>query len=570
MTKPQLYALVPIMLHGPCVRVCVTGVFLLTLLAAAPAGAGQAGDTSPCAACVGLVISPGQALALPSGLGGLTVLVDAGRQHPAKESLDDIARRGGRPGLRIEGLPDAPLPAALVRAARTIVLDLNGAEASEAPEALAYTLKTHLTAIRASADRPVELGIAGPSALLDALLARDLASYTDFLVWPSVTARSGAAPQRWRTMGRGVPVLRSVAAALQATREQGMELWLWRLPPSIDEMGRIAADLARAAAWLTPGLVAPSHVEVRCGAARAETFLNPATLDTIALARCGPGDAATVAPADAGVERLTLADGATLFRVPAPHASDRFAAGVDVVGARDLRVEEIIARHQAAAARQASLVRSLISMGTSTLSFEAPGFSAPVTISAATTIYADRVRTELEQRRILVNGIAFSGRGVPRLPIIEAERVASPPLTITLGDVYRYRLTGQAQVGRTRCFVVDFRPVDPDALLFSGRAWIAVDGYAMVKVEAAQTGLRGAIVSSEQTDEYREHQPGIWLLERSDVRQMYEGAAHRTPIHRVVTLTSHEINTDDFEQRLHVAYASDSVMLRDTAEGFRY
>lgn len=252
----------------------------------------------------------------------------------------------------------------------------------------------------------------------------------------------------------------------------------------------------------------------------------------------------------------------------APEAGDRFTSGI--VGARPLSVEEIVARHQAAAARQAAAVKSLISAGTLTLSFEAPGFPAPVTISSDTIIYSGAGRTELEQRRIRVNGIAFQGRGVPRLPIIEPERVASPPLTITLSDVYRYRLAGEAEIARTRCYIVEFRPIDPAAPLFTGRAWIAADDFAMVKVAAVQTGLRGAIVSSEQEDEYREHDGGVWLLARSDIRQMYEGAAHRTPIHRVLEIATHAINPPDFETRLQAAYASDSIMLRDTPQGFRY
>src|SRR5919206_305395 len=86
---------------------------------------------------------------------------------------------------------------------------------------------------------------------------------------------------------------------------------------------------------------------------------------------------------------------------------------------------------------------------------------------------------------------------------------------------------------------------------------------------SASTALRGPIVSSEQTDEFR--QVGTaWLLSRSDVRQIYEGAGHRTPIHRVLAIARHEVNPPDFAARLQAAYLSTSVMLRDTPEGFRY
>src|SRR5207245_5779510 len=61
-----------------------------------------------------------------------------------------------------------------------------------------------------------------------------------------------------------------------------------------------------------------------------------------------------------------------------------------------------------------------------------------------------------------------------------------------------------------------------------------------------------------------------WLLGRSETHQVYAGAGHRTPIHRVLTLTAHEPNPPDFAARLEAAHASASVMLQETPAGFRY
>ncbi|MEO5898209.1 MAG: hypothetical protein ABIS06_21190 [Vicinamibacterales bacterium] len=247
-----------------------------------------------------------------------------------------------------------------------------------------------------------------------------------------------------------------------------------------------------------------------------------------------------------------------------------FSEDVEVRGTRRLAVDEIVARHQAAARRQASLVARSISSGVLTLTFEAPGFPAPVTITSDTVIYADRERTELEQRSIRVNGIEFRGGQVPRLPILEPDRAAAPPLTITLSDFYRYALREEDTLDGVRCYVVAFEPTASDQSLFSGRAWIAVDSFAMVKVSATQTGLRGPIISSEQVDQFRPAGNGIWMLSVSEVRQIYEGAAYRTPIHRRLTIARAEIDPEDFLARRAAAYASDAVMLRDTAEGYRY
>jgi hypothetical protein len=204
------------------------------------------------------------------------------------------------------------------------------------------------------------------------------------------------------------------------------------------------------------------------------------------------------------------------------------------------------------------------------LTFEAPGFSAPMAITSQAVIYTAPDAVEIEQRDIRVNGIAFAGGRVPRLPLLEPERVASPPLAITLTDLYTYRLDGEDTVDGVRCHVVSFTPVDRHRSLFAGRVWIAMDTFVMVKVSAVQTGLRGPIVSSEQTDQFRVDPSGLWLLARSEVRQLYEGAGHRTPIHRVLAIDRQEVNPAAFAERRRAAYASPAIMLRDTPEGFRY
>jgi len=267
------------------------------------------------------------------------------------------------------------------------------------------------------------------------------------------------------------------------------------------------------------------------------------------------------APADAAALSRAL----RLAQAP----PDRFALSVDVPGLATLGVEEIIARHQGAAARQHAAIRTRVSSGTMSLTFEAPAFSAPVTVAADVVMYVAGGRTDLEHRSIRVNGLQV-GDDVPKLPLIEPDRVASPPLAIELTDVYRYSLEGTEVVDGTAAYVVAFEPVVPRRTLFKGRAWIARDSFALVRVSAAQTNLRGAIVASEQTDEFAPDGSGFWLLRRSQVHQRYEGAGHRTPIERVLTLDRHDINPGDFDARRRAAFASSSVILRDTPHGYRY
>jgi hypothetical protein len=429
-------------------------------------------------------VTDAQSAVLPERLEGFDVLVrvSPGRAAEAADAIADIARRGGRPGLLVEGVPTSAIAGALGARVQTILVRLDASQGA----ADVFALKRLLTELRASVPPTTALGISVQARDV----ARELAPYVDVMALDRGTASFGFTPE-WRFVAAA-----DLGSALAATASADAARWAWLLPEDGEAAGRLLGELTR--------------------------------------------------PADHPVE------------------------DVQVVAARPLTVEEIVARHQAAAARQAGLVRKLISTGTLTITFEAPGFAAPIALTSDTTIYAGRDHTDLEQRNVRVNGVAFKTGGVPRLPIIEPERVASAPLAITLTNVYRYALDGEDTIRGTRCFVVAFTPVNGDRPLFSGRAWIAAETFAMLKVAATQTGLKGAIVSSEQIDEFREERPGAWLLARSEVRQLYEGAGHRTPITRVLAIAGHEVNPPDFEARRDAAYASSHVMLRDTPEGYRY
>jgi len=472
-------------LHGPTWKVGTTS------------GAGLQ-DHPPCATCIVLTIAPGQALALPEALNGLDVLVRVNAEpREVQPALAEIVRKGGRPGLVMDGVPDTPIAPALLSVARVVLIELGTLPPDADWDATAYAVKMRFTSARAAAPAGILWGIVARRPAVQALLGRDVGPYIDIVASPDDLAADRTGHAIWRVLQGPDGPPKTADEALKATQSTSTttraDRWLWRVPEGVD---------------VTP--------------------------------------------------------------IATPEVSGRIVEEVEVVGSRTLTVDEIVARHQAVAVRQAALVRTLISTGTLTLSFEAPGFPAPITITSQAIVYMAPDRTELEQRKVRVNGIEFPGGGVPRLPIIEPERVASPPLTITLTGLYRYRLDGDDSVGGTRCHVVAFEPLDTRQPLFRGRAWIAMDTFAMVRVAAAQTALGGPIVSSEQVDDYRLAQDGIWLLSRSDVRQTYEGAAHRTPIHRVLTFDRQEINPWDFEMRRQSAYASASLMLRDTPEGYRY
>jgi hypothetical protein len=390
----------------------------------------------------------------------------------------------------------------------TIVLHARDYEGNGDP-AEALTLKRVLTELRAAAPQAA-LGISGSLSRLRPLFSHDIGPYLDVVAADAAGDMAGL--PRWATARLGSADREEHLRTL--ARTEGVDAVL----VSLD---RRAADDGGRAAWLV-----------------------------------------------SAVSRLNQA--------PTTESAAPFEESVTVVARRRLSAAEIVARHQASAARQRALVRSLISSGRLRVTFEAPGFSAPVVVEANSELFQSGTPTEIAQRAIRVNGLDFGGNEVPRLPIIEPERVATPPLEIALTSAYRYRLLGVENIETTpkprlTTYVIAFEPRHAAASLHRGKTWIDTETFGLVRLQVTQTGLKGPIVSSEQVDEYvQDASEGVWLLARSEVRQLYEGAGHRTPIGRVLTIDRHEINPPTFEERRVAAHASDAVMIRDTAAGYVY
>lgn len=546
-----------------CVARCE--ILLIGLLAARTVAAQPTPslDSPPCGPCAEISLTPAQALAAPLRLNGVHVLL---RVAPGVDRGDwaaafaDLRERDGRVGLHLTDVPAGDDPS-LSAGGHALLIEAHEGE----PDRLAFALKQAFTRARAVRSTTT-LVLAARRQLILALLQRDLAPYVDALLSldePLGDAVPAGRPE-WRMHER------PLQAGAQVIEEgHAGDTSVWRLSSDAADASLLLHDLAALQPWLPRGLVRVPDRAMRCGAAALPTFLDPQTLDLVANATtCAVNASIETDVQGAVLDRLHV-HGATLVRLRGG-TGGRFAQGVQVSGARNLTVEEVVARYQAAAARQSGAIRTSIAAGTLTLTFEAPGFPAPMTVTSRTTIFQSDTRTDFQQQDIRVNGVSFSGTGVPRLPIIEPERVAAPPLAIALTESYSYRLIGRETVDGRDCYVVGFTPRTRRTPLFEGRAWIDAQEFALVRTSGVQTGLRGPVTASEQTDEFRRVRDDVWMLARSDVRQTYEGAAVRTPIHRLLILDSYEINPADFTTRREAAYASNDVLLRDTPEGFRY
>jgi hypothetical protein len=577
---------------------------LFTLLGVLPlpvAAAADPGPGAPCGACVVLRLAEGEVepLVATEGppLAGLDVVMPATVADAARAAL---LARGVRVWLET-GVAGETVARELTGEIAGVVLTA-GPDADADADRVAFEVKRTASAIRG--EQPsVRIALAANAALLGELAARGVAAYVDVIVLTSLEgdervdlARAYRGLDRWRLApeGTGDPLDR----ILQLTAGSSDSVVL----PAAGDPVRAAGTIAALRALLPAGLTPLPDVAVVCDACQTDVWLHPETLEAVAVVRAPypietftarpGGTAIVVADVERGgtrpVEAVRVGNGAAalvpveaaaatlVVKVTGWRGSDEtvYRSDVQVAAPRQLTAEEIVALHQAQRARQAAVVRSVISKGSTVLTFDVPAFAGPVTITAATTVFARGALTEIAQQGIQVNGVELSGDGrVPSLPLIEPERVSAPPLAITLTAAYRYRLSGRERCGTGECHVIEFEPARAGGTSFAGRAWIDARTFGLARLSAAQTGLSGPIVSNEQRDEFVARDVDgrtIWLASRSEMFQVYQAAGLRTPIHRRVDTPEHIVNAPDFEARRAQAHDSRSVMLRDTPEGFRY
>jgi hypothetical protein len=547
----------------------------------------------PCATCVALRVDAAGAEALVEAgvsVAGLDLVV-AGDADVAAALVERIARAGAHVWLATHAGASAP-PEGLAYATGVFVRAPTGSDVDVTGRVFAVRrAATELRAVRPE----LRVGLVLTPALTAPAVASAVAPYLDAVWLSQDLARERAAVGRlyaglalWLERGAVDPLAAGAGLAGETA-----------VVDASDRAPAVAAVLTALRPLMPPGLTPLPDVRVTCDGCRVSVWMHPETLEAIAVVRGDRAGPLTIAPDALRVTRadlrtggatplmVTRASGAATVEIARPDdpivlriagwrgvGDEVYRADVRVSAVRSLTVEEILARHQAWRARQARLIENAIAIGTTVLTFEVPGFAGPVEVTAGTTIFTRGALTEVAQRDIRVNGVDMNvGATAPRLPIIEPERVGTPPLTIALSNAYDYRLDGRTREAGRDCYVVAFTPRDQRSPSFTGRAWIEAASFALVRMDATQTGLRGAITASEQHDVFVPMRMGdteVWLPARSSSFQMYQAAALRTPIHREIVTPRHEINVSDFDARLAGAHRSDAVMLRDTPQGYRY
>jgi hypothetical protein len=468
-------------------------------------------------------------------------------------------------------------------------------------ERFAYAVKRLSSIFRnGSPDGLVALDVPRPP---DAALEEELAAYVDALV--ARPGRPVPAETTLRVWVLATPPAGSspTAAALSALREfpQSNRVVLTAAdrpftPAEIDTLARVQQYLS-ADASRDP---TPTRVARRDGAAveglrlfDAKKFTpvlllpeDPGGAASIELSG-GPFEKASVENLASGVKRdfelkgsptltLDLSKGPlAVVLQPMAKKEGETKAAVDVGATRGLTADEIIARERAWDAGQREKTKSYIAAMDSSLRFRVASLPGSLDLTIRGPYFFERGKPpDWAWQEFYLNGVKWKGRTIPKLPILQPDKVTTLPLDIRLSEEYEYELAGETRIDERPAYRVDFRPSDTvvNKPIYRGTAWIDRETFALLRRESIQLNLKGDTLSNVQTEYYREvpGAPGVILPLEIRGQQVFSTAGRTTAIERKVTMSEVVINPPDLEARLKEAYASPSQMVRDTDDGLRY
>jgi hypothetical protein len=258
---------------------------------------------------------------------------------------------------------------------------------------------------------------------------------------------------------------------------------------------------------------------------------------------------------------------------PAKRPDERTA--VEVGATRGLTADEIVARERAWEAGQHEKISSFIANMEASLRFRVAEVNETFDLTIRGPYFLRRGEPgDWVWQEFYLNGVKWKGKTLPKIPILQPEKVTTLPLDIRLTEDYRYVLDGTSDVGGRRAYEITYTPKETlaEKPVYRGRIWIDVQTFALLRRDSVQLNLKGDTLSNVQSEFFRPvpgHPDAALPLEIKG-QQVFSTAGRTTAIEGLVKLTNVEINLPDFDARRKAAYASDLQMIRDTEKGMRY
>jgi len=323
----------------------------------------------------------------------------------------------------------------------------------------------------------------------------------------------------------------------------------------------------------------------KAGARRLRLIFSDDQLRSPELVDLSTGEVRSVTGVAKSGEFIVVVDDApdvVLLRLERPSAAELegFDEEIEVGGGREMPVEEILRRLQAFEDDQDRRLRHYQAKRSFSLRFQ--GQQGSIDVSYSGEFFFRDGAFDWVWSDFYIAGVKWRSRKMPKIPLIQPEKVASLPTDIKFAKYYNFRLRGTDVVDGRDCWVLDFKPIEaaPGRSLFQGTVWVDREIYTHVRTRAVQIGLEGEVLSNEEIYHFspvdENGQPAPWSREafvlplRISGQQVFSLLNATVPVEVDNRFTEIRINGDDFDANREAALASDATMVRDTDDGLRY
>jgi MucB/RseB family protein len=260
---------------------------------------------------------------------------------------------------------------------------------------------------------------------------------------------------------------------------------------------------------------------------------------------------------------------------PAQRPGGSSQAQVEVGAVRGLTAEEIIARERAWDSGQREKTESFIADLKTSLRFRIAEVNETFDLTIHGPLFYRRGQpADWEWDEFFLNGVRWKSKTLPKLPILQPEKVTTLPLDIRLTEDYDYGLHGEATVAGRHAYHITFSPKTAvgEKPIYRGSVWIDKETFALLRRDSVQLNLKGETLSNVQTEFYRPvpGHPDVLLPLEIKGEQVFSTAGRTTAIERDAVMQAVDLNPPDIDKRLAAAHASPAQMVRDTDRGMRY
>jgi hypothetical protein len=258
---------------------------------------------------------------------------------------------------------------------------------------------------------------------------------------------------------------------------------------------------------------------------------------------------------------------------PAKRPDER--TSVEVGATRGLTADEIFARERAWDAGQREMVSSFVAEMEASLRFRVAEVNETFDLTIRGPFFYRRGEAaDWVWKDFYLNGVKWKGKTLPKIPILQPEKVTTLPLDIRLTEDYRYTLNGTSDVNGRRAYEITYTPKEAlgDKPAYRGTVWIDAETFALLRRDSVQLNLKGETLSNVQTEIYHAvpGHPDVALPLEIKGQQVFSTAGRTTAIERDVKMKEVDVNPATLAERRSAAYASDLQMIRDTEKGMRY